>query len=152
MENNIFVLYKSRTHVTREAGDSEWDGDDTSIDTKIKGWSSSGRSFDFYSEEMPVPFKPDRQKTYYLVYATYNTGDSFHVTTGEIEFIHVYETPEVAEKVAKMLINAAPFESVKIPIDDTEKKTMDFYTGAWSGYFEHLISVDVATISYLTPP
>ena len=145
------VEYESRTDVTRHSDpDERWDGDDLAHSQYINGYSVHDK--DVYGETFPMKGKPDLNKTYWLVYVNYSTGDSFHHETGCITFVDVFENANDADALARILEkdyeNKDKYDykplNVKLP-SGFEK---EIYTGTWKGYFERLESVRVEAIRY----
>lgn len=121
---------------------SEIEGE--SIDTIhiIEGIELSERYFD-----LDVPFDVTDDKIYYLVYGIYNTGDSFHSDTGEIEFVDLYENEDDAYDCQKVLE-----AHYKVYIDNNKIEFCDLtrsngikyrFHAPWIGYFEELCYLQI---------
>ena len=166
----ILVKDEARTVVTR-AGDPEdcWDGDDTSTDHYIRRIEIVGKK-DYY--DLQVAFDIDPTRPYYLVYAIYSTGDSFHHEEGRIEYVGLYEDLSVAhenanrirqhnetyrqlndrwyhssqqmskEKLKKLEKN---FEPYMIRLVTETGQEYDVHV-PWNGYFERLTYVAVESV------
>lgn len=137
----IDILHDRYTYITRERNpDDEWDNDDTAADWTIRGIRVVDRGGDF-----EVPFEIEKGKTYFLVMADYDTGDSFGRYCNYLEFIDLFQTAEAAEAALKALgkpLTGKPGQS------DWEYKysreyvrdngeTVKVYI-PWEGYFESL--------------
>jgi len=144
------VEYDSYTDVTRHADpDERWDGDDLAHSQDIHGYSIVDK--DVYGETFPMYVEPDKNKTYWMVYVNYNTGDSFHHETGCICFVDVFEDANDAEYLAKILDKDAEkkdhnFKPVQVKFPNGMVK--DVCTSTWKGYFESLQGVHVRSLRY----
>jgi hypothetical protein len=135
MADNIYIKvnYSDRERVTRQRDpDEQWDGDDTEHDIHVNG-IKPGTAGDF-----DVIVKGPKQRSYYLVWARYGTGDSFSKEDGCITFIHACKTRQDAEfllskveQSGRQRKDSAGSTSVKLPSGDN----CTFYT-VWNGYFE----------------
>ena len=140
------------TEVTRQADpEKKWDGNDLAHSYSVEGWSAHKK--DSYGSTFPMEGEVDKNKTYWLVYVTHSTGDSFHHETGCFEAVHVFEDANDADALARILekdyedkdkYDYKPL-NVKLP----SGKEIEIYTGTWKGYFERLESVHVEAIRYI---
>lgn len=134
------------SHVTREADrDNQWDGDDISHDYSINGFEVVENCWDFILHEDPTG------KDYYLVYVLYDTGDSFH--REENCMCLVSFLPDLED--AKAILDAIEKDHRDYKKTQThEYKPIDVHlpkanrieqvsTGTWTGYFEHIRSVNI---------
>lgn len=137
------------SHETNLGGsepDYQWTRDSTSTSHNIRGIKLSKAG------DLEVSFKPIIGQTYFLLYVLYSTGDSFGHDSGNIEFIGLYRTDEVAKRNA---------ERIRKSREDYEKKcdvasfSVELETGAgklyktntpWNGYFESLEDVVSVTV------
>ena len=100
---------------------------------------------------LEVGFKVVPNKTYYLLYAIYSTGDSFGHDDGRIAFIDMFESKKVADANAKRLEKHYRAErgygknrySVKLT-NSTGKSYA--YCPPWMGYFESLSNIEVKSV------
>src|SRR5210317_84780 len=75
--------------------DDEWDRDDTYTDHNIEGFRAAPEEDSKYFD-LVVPYEPEFDKEYYLLYAVYSTGDSFgHDDGSGIEYIGLYTENEL---------------------------------------------------------
>ena len=145
------VNYDSYTDVTRHADpDERWDGDDLAYSQTIHGYSIHNKNS--YGETFPMVSEPDKNKTYWLVYVNYSTGDSFHHKTGCICFVDIFENASDAEHLAKLLEEDAKtedldFKPLKVKFPSGIEK--EICTSTWKGYFETLENVCVQSLRYL---
>jgi len=127
--------------VTRHADpDERWDGDDLSMDHSIEGFNL----VEGYGD-LEVGFEPDFDKTYFLLYGIYSTGDSFHHEEGRIEFVDLYEDREVAWENYRRLEKSNEYT---VTLKHESGKEYGFYV-PWRGYFENLSSLDVLAVRRL---
>ena len=148
MSTGIKIIDYPRIEVTREATLDEWDGDDTNEIHDIEGFTIVNEN-GYY--DLKVPFEIDKNKTYYLVYVIYSSGDSFHHEESRIDFIELYEDVKMAKEVAKIIEddyrNWESTEkdwSVEIFNSNGEKYKIHC---PWKGYFERLSYAEVEAIS-----
>jgi len=85
---------------------------------------SDDRGWNKYNEECNVSFDPT--DIVYVVVVTYQTGDTFGYSTGNVSIVDVFNEEETACEVAASI----------------REKTFPGYT-PWNGYFEALESVRV---------
>lgn len=161
----ISVVSRSRTHITREANDDDkWDRDDTSTDWDIRGIELTKDGYG----DIPVTFPIEENKTYYLLYAIWSTGDSFgHDDGAHCEGIALYldkDKAYIAEQLirehadkyreynnywaSKMSKKPKDFQefTVKIALEDG---TVLPVHASWNGYFDSLDRVDVEAVSLI---
>ena len=128
--------------------DDSWDRANTSTDHNIVGFRAALESDSKYYD-LAVPFEPDFETTYYVLYAVYSTGDSFGQDDGRgVEFIGFYTENELDIANENRRTIEAPRKS------DSYSITLRTPTGGrsfkqatpWDGYFEHLDYVDIASI------
>lgn len=162
----VVVEDDAHTYVTREATEEQWDGDDTHTDHSIRGI----REAVMYSD-LTVDFDLVEGQTYYLLYATYQTGCSFYTETGKIEYIGLYRELKVAKEnlgrvqkhnETEQKLNdrwdpptkkerralAKDHESYSVPLV-TEKGQKYLVHVPWHGYFERLEGVDIEPVTLL---
>jgi len=134
--------------VIRHAKCSQWDADDVSYNTTVKGIRVAGSK---QHHEFTVPFEPVPGVTYYLVVVTYNTGDSFHREDGCTEFVSMWTTSAGADRAAQAILehyrtfreNKVSY-SYKIELEGAREPAELFAT--WCGYFERMTSVEVVPV------
>lgn len=142
---NIKIIAEETKTILRYADpNEEWDNDDTNIDTYIHGIQKVDANG--YSD-LTIPFDVEPGRTYYLVYANYDTGDSFGQYGGQVCYIDLFKRYSLAKKLMKLLQ-----EDASIPLDVSnwtnstnnlsytreDGSKIDCYTGTWKGYFESL--------------
>ena len=160
----VVVEKRAYTHVTREATEDKWDGDDTATDHHIEGIKRAVMYTD-----LEVGFELEEGRTYYLLYALYSTGDSFHHESGVIEYIGLYQDEKVAKEnqgrlkkhndVEEKLTDRwdPPSKAVRNKLAKnhnsyscslvTENGQEYLLHVPWHGYFEHLEGVDIQPVS-----
>lgn len=147
MSTKFTVDYDSYTHTTREPyPDDDWDRGDTHTDVSINGvvMCDSDKYFD-----LVLPGDYDPSKPLYLLWASYDTGDSFGRDGGKAEFIDLFQDHERAQAALKVLQQATDdsFEGSYIRDDGTPIK---IYV-PWVGYFESLNYITVESVYVRNP-
>jgi hypothetical protein len=100
--------------------------------------------------DLVVPFEVEPEKTYYLVYAEYTTGDSFGSTSGHICWIDLFATELKANDAMDAALadppDGATWES-RYSFKYTDEAGNES-TGSrpWVGYFEHLDKMEVLAV------
>jgi hypothetical protein len=166
-EVGLKVDHEIYTDVTRERDPTDkWSGEDTTSSHSVNGLSVSTEYPD-----VTACFPVEAGDTVFLVFAVYSTGDSFsHHEDGQIVFVDVFETFDVAEQAAKAL--RAHNDWYKklherwTPMTTQERKelakqykseytaqifredgsAMDVHVG-WNGYFERLSYIEVKQLN-----
>lgn len=147
MSYNVKINKISRQHVIREKDpDERWDADDLAWDHDIQGFSVVGEKgyWDFVMENNP------KGKTLYLVYALYDTGDSFRHEENEICLVGLYEDETDAVAVMEALeLDYKKNESfnpikVRLPKKGVEET---IGTSTWKGFFERLRSINIEPVT-----
>lgn len=95
--------------------------------------NSNGKSYDIL-----VPFEPQPDRPYYLIYGIYSSGDSFGSSSGNLHFVGLFEHQEDAVAIAKLLEGASKDFSIKY-------KEQTYYI-PWNGYFESLERLEMCPI------
>lgn len=145
MENimNIEILYDRYEYVTREASDTDdpYDRDSTAADIYINAIRNApGR----YSD-IAVPFDVIPGETCYLVWADYNTGDSFGNDDNLVEFIDLFKSMELAEECAAIARRADGYYYT-FKRENGQNCTQSI---PWNGYFESLNAINVEAVSMI---
>lgn len=120
--------------------DSCWIRADTYEDHHITGITVCGK--DEYAD-IEVAFPIDDNKTYYLVYAIYDTGDSFGRDYGKLEVVGLFQNKDKAEAVKNVCKDSEEFSSLILKTEDDVE--YDYYP-PWYGFFEHLQGVYVQIV------
>lgn len=130
--------------------DDDWSRDSYSTNHNIVGFRCAAESENRYYD-LTVPYYPEDNTTYYVLYAVYTTGDSFGQDPGRgVEFIGFY---------TKDQLDVAEENMREIEVDDGKRnenwnvtlktpdgqKTFKQHCG-WKGYFESLDYVDIAGV------
>ncbi|WEM34355.1 hypothetical protein [Xanthomonas phage X1] len=143
MATHVRIDYDEHRYVTRAGSpDDRWDRDDTAADISING-------IEIVSEagyrDLSVPFDVDINKSYILLWADYNTGDSFGHDRNYVEFIDLFETIERAQAARKALEEGTSYTRSYVREDGTGVST----SIPWAGYFESLneLRLDVVSVS-----
>lgn len=155
MTTAIRIVDITQTVITRPRDpDDKWDGDDTYTSHHIQGFLPVKGEKEF--RDLDIPFKVSKDKTYYLLYVIYSTGDSFHHEEGCIEFIDLYQTKDKAEIAAKAIEKhyeknkeyniGKDRYSLPLTRDDLSKIVV---CPPWIGYFDRLTSVNVESVTLM---
>ena len=141
----VKIIHHSYSHITREASESEWDGDDISYENTIDGFQlvNEKGGWDFIINENPTG-------NWYLVYVLHTDGDSFHHEENclaLVAFVKDIEDAKVILEAVKMDYKEytekereSGFVTVDLPVSNKKEK---IYTGNWKGYFNHLTSIQI---------
>lgn len=141
----IKVIVHSYTDVTQEADpDDAWSSDSTHTHNTFTAFKvcKSKEGFDLI-----IPYTLVKERDYYLVVATYSTGDSFSSHSGRYEIIDMYSSYDRADAVAKHIEkdyydnnNNFSFGFINC------KGELQKISCPWKGYFESLDDVSVINI------
>lgn len=139
---HVRIEYDTHYDVTREADPSDrWDRDDTYAWHIIREVRAVGEK-DYY--DLVVDFEP-KGTACYLLFVIYDTGDSFGVDQGQIEFIGLYRDRKVAEE-NKSRIEKLDYKdkySVQLVTEDGRKYKVH---APWIGYFERFQYADIQQV------
>lgn len=137
----IEINYDRYEYVTREASDANdpYDRDSTAADICINGIRVVS---DCYSD-IDVPFDVVPGETYYLVWADYETGDSFGYDNNRVEFIDLFKSKELAEECAS-IARAVKGYTYIFKRENGQDCTQSV---PWTGYFESLNAINVEPVS-----
>jgi len=138
----INVIYDREEYVTREADPNvAYDNDSTAASIHIHGIEVAKEG----CCDGAAPFDLKKDRTYYLVWADYNTGDSFGKYGNRMEFIDLFETKELAEQCAKAARDTPTYTYAFKRENGIEIKQ----SAPWIGYFESLNDVNVKEVKLL---
>ncbi len=120
--------------------DNTWDRLNEYYSHEIHGFNivNERQSRDFCINYKPVPHKP-----YYLLYAVYSTGDSFHREEGLHEYLDLYENREDAEKAKKEIFDQRKSSSITYTSSCGKELT---FGSPWYGYFDFLDSTEIEEV------
>lgn len=140
---NIYIVSDYDEWTIREIdneNENSWDRIDTD-----RAWHFKRLSGTRGDESLMVSFKPEEDKTYYVLLAIYSTGDSFgHDSHHRVEYFDIYENSTDAYLAEKELNSNAG--NSELEFTNHQKKKVKFYN-PWNGHFE---SLDEIRIEYLT--
>lgn len=136
--------------------DDDWDRDNTAEYHHITGVEIVDKKDRW---DLCVPFEVDPDRSYYLLYAIYDTGDSFGRDEGRIELIDLYQDREVAmANAARIDAHARKYDSTRwgsAREEMDEPYTVKLMNDAgeecqvhtpWNGYFERLSYTEVLCV------
>ena len=143
MKTKIKIIDDTYGGVSRgRDNDDRWDRDDTYVEHSIKGFRIV-KETDY--RDLVASFVPKKNTPYYLLYAVYDTGDSFGTDNGQIVFFDLYDNREVAETNSKILEDLTGEHDASVIIFENDFKP--YKTSVpWLGYFESLQGVYVETV------
>lgn len=137
----IKINYDRHEYLTREAcPEDDWDRGDTAADISIHGEVADGY------HDIDAPFDVEPEVVYYLVWANYNTGDSFGSDHNRVEFIDLFKTKELAEDCADIARAAGRYNYI-FTRENGRSCTQSI---PWNGYFESLNSIEVKEVELLS--
>lgn len=140
MNSIVEVVFDREERITRARDpDDKWDNDCTEADISVHGIKVVDEE---NYRHMAVPFKVVSGQTYYLLWADYNTGDSFGSYGNQVEFVDLFQTYEAAEIAKQELLSSKKY-STKYTRDDGTR--IDFYI-PWEGYFESLNELNIESV------
>lgn len=132
--------------------DDKWSRDSYSTSHNIVGFKSALDAGNRYYD-LTVPYMPEDDVTYYVLYVVWTTGDSFGSDPGRgIEYIGFYTADQLGVANENMRTieqndsdrSKRDGNSIKLKTPDG-KKTFTQSCG-WKGYFESLDYVDIADV------
>lgn len=140
------VDYSSYTDQTRDPyDDDEWDRGDT--ETIISTINNFKIVNDTDYNDGIIIFEPEYNRSYFLLYVVYGTGDSFGSNSGQIWFVDLYENMEIAQANLRIIKNHGEDFSITLLSEYEGDKVTKYQTSApWVGYFEWLQDVCIAEI------
>lgn len=126
---------------------------DYDFDPPTRAWEVDKRTYGGFPYVGPEPTKGD---TLYVIYAVWSSGDSFGSDSrGSYEFVCVNNDRDRAyanlaklrgDQNSKPNYYSSGGNQVEVLLDNDT--SMKVYTGAWKGYFEHLDTLDIATVVF----
>ena len=137
----------SYIEVTRERDPTDrWSGEDTDTSHSVKSFYIVDD--DDYCD-ISVAFDIDDGRDYYLLYVIYSTGDSFNHNEGQIVFIDLFETKEMAEKNRQCIVEHNKDKVGKLTYSvllQLEDRRVYQFRVPWQGYFERLTEICIDCI------
>ncbi len=138
----IKVVDHVSTEVTRYATRAEWDNDDTEESHDIQGLEVVDNP-DIGYHDLVVNFPVEKNVNYFLLYVSYDTGDSFGRYCGKVEFVSLFKEESEALVARKKILKMKEITSIQID-NNGHKETV--YNGSWTGYFESVNGIYVETV------
>ena len=139
---NIHVVNESTEEITRHATRDKWDRDDTRQSHDIQGIQIVPKKA-YYDLTVSFDVVPD--KSYYLIYVLYGTGDSFGHDENRIAFIELFQDKAKAKALKKLIEDNHAEVHDKDGLSFTDSYTMKYLNEQgteivlqknWEGYFE----------------
>lgn len=119
--------------------DDRWDRDDTAATLDGFHVERTDEPEETYRGMFASVFEvPDDARSIFVVYADYDTGDTFGRDDNQIMIMEVCDDLFEAQSLARTLEQAAGWS---VTVNGIE------YYIPWNGYFEHLNSVSVYTVA-----
>lgn len=124
--------------------DNQWDEGHSFVNHNIRGFRIVKKN-DYH--DLTVDFPPKKNKVYYLLYITYDTGSSFGIEDGEIAFVDLYQKRSSAQENEKRLLNhyrnSKDEYSTKLIAENGKEYD---YSVPGTGYFDKNVSVSIEQI------
>jgi len=111
--------------------------------SETDNWIKSFSISESYGD-LSVDFDLEKDKDYYLLYAEYGSGDSFGNSSGNIEYFLMYQDIDKANENLDILERTSS-DDMNVNLKTDSDKDIQL-SNPWYGYFEHLESVQIATI------
>lgn len=142
----IFIPYRRHEHTTRERDETDsWDRGDSAA--SIYMGNAIFTSDDSYKDgqwiEVPISFVPGRK--YFLLWADYNTGDSFGTSHNQIEIIDIFRYRREADRWRLHLLRDSSRHSETYRRADGSPSSL---YKPWSGYFESLNDLNIEEVTF----
>lgn len=133
------VIVDIREYYTREPEEDEWDNGETAADISIQGVEFAERYFDVAlpQEYVPGPL--------YLLYANFDTGDSFGRQRNKFEAVDIFQDRARAEAAQRALTNSEEGNASYVRDDGSTIQ----YSCPWHGYFESLNYLELEEVAIL---
>lgn len=135
------VHHDSYGYSTREPNPSDsWDRGDSAAVLSVRGLEVSEGYFD-----VALPAKYDPKKPLFLLWADYDSGDSFGRSGNRFEAVDVFQDAQRAYDAQQTLRAASTYSTGYVRDDGTP---ID-YGCPWVGYFESLNALHVEMVRVL---
>lgn len=134
------VMVEINEYQTREPNGDEWDSGDTAADISIQGVEFAERYFD-----VALPQEYDASKPLFLLFANFDTGDSFGRQCNKFDAVDIFQDRGRAEAAQRALTDSEEGNASYVRDDGTTIK----YCCPWHGYFECLNYLEVEEVAIL---
>lgn len=135
------VIVDINEYQTREPnGDDDWDSGDTAADISINGVEFAEHYFD-----VVLPTEYCGNKPLFLLWANYDTGDSFGRQCNKFEAVDIFQDRSRAEAAQRALTDSPEGNASYVRDDGTTIQ----YSCPWDGYFECLNYLEVEEVAIL---
>lgn len=135
----FYVKYDRYEYITRECDpEDQWDRDDTAAEITVTGVVIS-KGNEYFDVALPQDYDPS--KPLYLLWADYDTGDSFGRDGNRFEAVDLFQDRDMADAAKSELERS---ESEGYTRDDG---TYIKYYKCWDGYFEYLNDLHVEPVT-----
>ena len=128
--------------------DDRWDRASTSTDHTITGFHAAPETDEKYYD-LVIPYEPQYDEEYFLLYAVYSTGDSFgHDEGAGIEYIGFYRKNQLdiaQENQRKIEGQDLDSDKYSLKLNSPAAKEFDQHA-PWIGYFESLDIVEIVSV------
>jgi hypothetical protein len=134
--STIYIKDCAHTEETSEVDPKDpWSRASTHTTHFIEGISLNEKTY----ESLDLDYTPEAGVLYFLLWATYGTGDSFGHDSGNIVFVDLFKTEVDAEECKHNLERASDYS---ITLKSASGKSYAFSV-PWIGYFESLENVEI---------
>lgn len=145
----VNILQRSDSHCTEEGDGQKWGQRDCyAYSHTFHGIKVMGEN-EYSDVEVGFPIEAD--KTYWLLYGTYQSGDSFGSDTGNLHIVDLYQNKYTADCNVKALRDSYEDykKTHKIKLATLKMDNGDTITHyvPWCGYFERLEFLEVLPVS-----
>lgn len=135
------VIVEINEYQTREPNEGdEWDSGDTAADISIQGVEFAERYFD-----VALPQEYDASKPLFLLFANFDTGDSFGRQCNKFEAVDIFQDRARAEAAGSALMESPEGGASYVRDDGTTIQ----YSCPWHGYFESLNYLELEEVRIL---
>lgn len=134
------VIVDIREYYTREPEEDEWDNGETAADISIQGVEFAERYFD-----LALPTEYDASKPLFLLWANFDTGNSFGRQRNKFEAVDIFQNRARAEAAQRTLTDTEEGNASYVRDDGSTIQ----YSCPWHGYFESLNYLELEEVAIL---
>lgn len=135
------VIVDIDEYYTREPNDDDkWDSGETAAHISVNGVEFAEHYFD-----LVLPTEYDPLKPLFVLWANYDTGDSFGQYCNKFEAVDIFQDRARAEAAQEALTGSKKYSASYVRDDGTTIQ----YACPWHGYFENLNYLEVEEVAIL---